>query len=100
MISEPAVATDGKRIFYTANYLAASSNNGGKNWTLFDLRGTWSQKFCCDQDVIFDPQDKVFIWYAQAWPSKTDGEKARIEFCPNIFTFETTRFYCMQLLEF
>lgn len=61
VISEPAVATDGKRIFYTANYLAASSNNGGKNWTLFDLRGTWgkypdgSQKFCCDQDVIFDP---------------------------------------------
>ena len=80
VIAEPAVATDGKRTFYTANYLAASSINGGLNWTFFDLRATWgkypdgSQKFCCDQDVVFDPQHKVFIWYAQAWPSKTDGE--------------------------
>ena len=77
---EPSIANKGNLIFYTANWFTARSIDRGRTWTFntdpnlgmgvyFPLG---QSRFCCDQDVVYDPQYKVFIWYTQA-SKDTDG---------------------------
>ncbi len=67
---EPSVAANGTNIFYTWNYGACLSNDGGKTCPFLnpfnDINGNMAWSFRGDPDVIFAPQQQVFLWYRQA----------------------------------
>jgi hypothetical protein len=71
-INEPSVASKGNLIFYVGNYYAARSIDGGQTWEFLDpsydfenMDNPQIHKFCCDQKVIYDQQNNIFIWYRQ-----------------------------------
>jgi hypothetical protein len=55
-IMESSVGTGGKYVFYTGNWFAARSSNGGKNADGFKYIDPFNgfSKFCCDQVAIYD----------------------------------------------
>ena len=57
---EPSGATDGNIFFVTGNFFTARSTDGGTKWDFND-----GEIKCCDQDVIFDKNHKIFIYYLQ-----------------------------------
>lgn len=65
-VLEPSVASEGMFVFYTANWFAARSTNGGPTggWSYIDPYADFLS-FCCDQDVIYDPARRALIWYRQ-----------------------------------
>ena len=73
-VLEPSIANNGPIIFYTSNFFGGRSLDNGRTWQ-FDADPTLGMglyfpsgepRGCCDQDVIFDPQNQIFIWYTQA----------------------------------
>lgn len=71
-INEPSVASKGNLIFYVGNYYAARSTDGGNTWEFLDpsydfgnMDNPQIHKFCCDQRVIYDEKNDIFIWYRQ-----------------------------------
>ena len=60
-VMEPSVAANGKYLFETGNWFAATSTNGGSSWTAIDPY-TVNANFCCDQQVIYEPARNVFLW--------------------------------------
>lgn len=70
--TEPSVAQSGNRTFYTGNWFAAQSTNGGQSWTFLDpFTGPFSPPasdppgFCCDQVTIYDPSSNAIFWLQQ-----------------------------------
>jgi hypothetical protein len=61
---EPSVANNGRTVFYTGNWFAARSTDGGQSWTHVDVFRDMPT-FCCDQEVIFSPNKGIFIWARQ-----------------------------------
>jgi hypothetical protein len=71
-IGEPTFGSNGTSIFYAANYYAARSSDGGKNWQFINPRADFpnditngKSTFCCDQRVIYDKNHGIYIWYRQ-----------------------------------
>ncbi len=67
-VGEPtlAVASDGRNMFYTANWHAQSSTDGGQSWNEVNPYSQFGSRwggFCCDQKVISD--DGLSIWLLQ-----------------------------------
>jgi hypothetical protein len=71
-VFEPSLANNGETIFYTANWFAARSTDGGTTWNYLDPSEDFT-KFCCDQLVIFDPHREIFVWFRQGVSDK-NGE--------------------------
>lgn len=63
-VNEPSVAANGNFVFYTGNWYAARSTDGGSSFSYVNPY-TDMPNFCCDQDVIYDPIHGIFIWYRQ-----------------------------------
>jgi hypothetical protein len=77
--AEPQAATNGGTVFYTANWLAAFSTDGGATfmfvspYTQFEpLDGG----FCCDQTVIYEPTRDLIIWQLQYGFSRETGKNS------------------------
>ncbi|MEM1178650.1 MAG: hypothetical protein AAGM22_09925, partial [Acidobacteriota bacterium] len=56
VVNEPSVAAVGDYVFYTANWYAAASTDGGENWTFVNpnsgpFPAPDGEIFCCDQQV-------------------------------------------------
>ncbi|HYY57508.1 MAG TPA: hypothetical protein VE842_09250 [Pyrinomonadaceae bacterium] len=64
VIHEPAHAQIGKNVFYTANWYAARSGNGGSTFTYLNPF-TDFPAMCCDQDVAHDVSRNLILWYRQ-----------------------------------
>ncbi len=64
IVGEPATANNGPLVFYTGNWYASRSTNGGTSWTYVNPYADFAS-FCCDQDVQFDPGNFMFLWYRQ-----------------------------------
>jgi hypothetical protein len=73
LIGETSVASHGSLVFYTGNWYAAKSDNQGKNWVFVDPKEGFSD-FCCDQRVLYDPTQNIFIWYRQGVNDKSTNE--------------------------
>jgi hypothetical protein len=79
-VDEPSVANNGVIVFYCGNWYCARSEDGGSNWTTISpyadmgFYPNGNPKFCCDQDVVFDPTNQVFIWYRQAVENPMTGQ--------------------------
>ncbi|HEV8516251.1 MAG TPA: hypothetical protein VGQ47_01270 [Candidatus Limnocylindrales bacterium] len=63
-INEPAVSQSGKFVWYTHNWYAARSIDGGQSWSYTDPYADFAD-FCCDQDTIYDPARDMHLWYRQ-----------------------------------
>jgi hypothetical protein len=70
-VGEPSVAINGKVVFYTGNWYAAFSTDGGKTFQFLDPQVAFKQfdppgsSFCCDQVVQYIPQIDTFVWLMQ-----------------------------------
>jgi hypothetical protein len=71
-VMEPSVGGNGPIIFETGNWFAARSTNYGVSWNYVNPIGDMSD-FCCDQDVVYDKNHKVFVWFRQG-VSDNNGE--------------------------
>jgi hypothetical protein len=63
-VNEPSHATEGQYVFYTGNWYAARSTDGGQTWGYLDPYADFPN-FCCDQDVVHDTARSLFMWYRQ-----------------------------------
>lgn len=63
-VNEPAVSQSGKNVFYTHNWYAARSSDGGQSWTYISPFADFAD-FCCDQDTIYNAGRDRYFWYRQ-----------------------------------
>jgi hypothetical protein len=77
VIDEPAHATNGKYVFFTGNWYAAKSSNGGAGFAYLNPYADFPD-FCCDQDVVQDPARNLIIWFRQGVKDNTGVNKIKI----------------------
>ena len=67
-VGEPSLANRGRHIFYSGNWYATKSLNGGNNWTFvspFSVLPSIDGGFCCDQTIIYEHRRDILIWLLQ-----------------------------------
>ena len=78
-VGEPSCAANGDLIFYTGNWYAALSADGGATFRFIDPATAFRRldppgsHFCCDQVVLFLPQIDTFVWLLQHGPATGDN---------------------------
>jgi len=76
-VNEPAAAAKENRVFYSMNWWAASSTNGGANWaSLNPFSGPFpavNGGFCCDQTMIYDHHTDTLFFLQQYLDDGTTG---------------------------
>jgi hypothetical protein len=72
-INEPSVAQSSSHVFFTGNWYAARSDNGGLTWSYINPYADMSD-FCCDQDIIYVPSRNIFLWYRQGVFNSSTGQ--------------------------
>jgi hypothetical protein len=78
-VGEPSTAIHGKLVFYTGNWYAAISSDGGNTFQYLDPATVFKQfdppgsGFCCDQVVNYIPQIDMFVWLLQYGPESGDN---------------------------
>jgi hypothetical protein len=70
-VGEPSMAINGDVVFYTGNWYAAVSSDGGKTFRFIDPSTAFQQfdppgtSFCCDQVVHYIAEIDTFVWLLQ-----------------------------------
>jgi len=67
-VCEPSLSINAKTIFYTGNWFASKSLDGGQTWTYLSPYTQLPKPgvdFCCDQTVLYDPSRKLTFWILQ-----------------------------------
>ncbi len=78
-VGEPSVSINGSIVFYTGNWYAAVSIDGGKTFKFIDPNDMAQPSdppnvvFCCDQVVNYIPSIDTFVWLLQYGPSPGDN---------------------------
>jgi len=78
-VGEPSTAINGQVVFYTGNWYAASSQDGGTTFRYVDPATAFKEfdppgsQFCCDQVVNYIPQVDMFVWLLQYGPEAGDN---------------------------
>ena len=79
-VGEPSCSINGDVVFYTGNWYAAVSVDGGKNFKFIDPNSMAQQNdpagvtFCCDQVVNYIPPPvDTFVWLLQYGPRSGDN---------------------------
>jgi hypothetical protein len=74
-VMESSVGIAGRMGFYTGNWFAARTGNGGSGWVYVS---PWSgyPNFCCDQIAIYDEARDIFLWLRMAVPTGTGNDFA------------------------
>jgi len=78
-VGEPSVSVNGDVVFYTGNWYASISTDGGKNFKFIDPNAMAQPTdpdgvtFCCDQVVNYMPSIDTFVWLMQYGPSTGDN---------------------------
>src|SRR3954454_14730583 len=78
-VGEPSCAINGNVVFYTGNWYAALSTDGGKTFSFIDPTSTQKVTdppgcvFCCDQVAHYIPQFDTFVWLLQYGPQSGDN---------------------------
>lgn len=66
-VMESSVGTAGKYVFFTGNWFAARSKNGGDTWSYISSYAGFPD-FCCDQIAIYDESRNIFLWLRMGVP--------------------------------
>lgn len=68
-VCEPSTAINGNVVFYTGNWFAAVSTDGGTTFRFVDPYTTFPNPpgmgFCCDQVVLYVKRIDTFVWLLQ-----------------------------------
>jgi hypothetical protein len=78
-VGEPSVSVNEDVVFYTGNWYAALSVDGGKSFKFIDPNSMAQPSdpqgvtFCCDQVVNYMPTIDTFMWLMQYGPSTGDN---------------------------
>jgi len=78
-VGEPSMSVNGDVVFYTGNWYAAVSVDGGKSFKFIDPNSMAQPNdpegvtFCCDQVVNYMPSIDTFMWLMQYGPSTGDN---------------------------
>jgi hypothetical protein len=78
-VGEPSVAINGQVVFYTGNWYAAMSSDGGQTFSFIDPATAFpnavppSSNFCCDQVVQYISKIDTFVWLMQYGPETGDN---------------------------
>jgi hypothetical protein len=76
-VGEPSVASNGQVVFYTGNWYAAISVDGGDTFRFVNPNSSFpnppNQRFCCDQVVHYIKKIDTFVWLLQY--GRTDGQE-------------------------
>jgi hypothetical protein len=67
-IDEPTAAANGQKLMMTGNWFASTSLNGGTAWNHVDPFTLFPASvggFCCDQIVLYNAANKIWIWLLQ-----------------------------------
>ncbi|MFN8493433.1 MAG: hypothetical protein U0350_37890 [Caldilineaceae bacterium] len=76
-VLEASVAEGGKYAFYTGNWFAARSTNGGASWTYINPYSDMSD-FCCDQVTLYDEARDMILWYRQGVANASGVNRFRL----------------------
>ncbi len=85
LVSEPTAAEGGNNVFYTANWFAAVSTDGGGSFRYVDPYNFFpsaADGFCCDQDTVFAPTQNLMVWLLQ-YVNNASGNVVRIAVTSN-----------------
>jgi hypothetical protein len=66
-VMDCSVGISGKYAFFTGDWFAARSTNGGKTWTYIDAYSDFPD-FCCDQATIWDGTRDRLLWVRMGLP--------------------------------
>jgi hypothetical protein len=77
-VGEPSVAVNGNVVFYTGNWYAAVSADGGTSFKFIDPATQFpdpapNSSFCCDQVVQYIKKLDMFVWLLQYGPDSGDN---------------------------
>lgn len=78
-VGEPSVAMNGSVVFYTGNWYAAMSSDGGNTFQYIDPASAFvasdppNSHFCCDQVATYIPSIDTFVWLLQYGPDTGDN---------------------------
>src|SRR6516164_6316927 len=78
-VGEPSLSVNGDVVFYTGNWYAALSSDGGNTFKFIDPNSMAQPDdppgvtFCCDQVVNYMPSIDTFMWLMQYGPSTGDN---------------------------
>jgi hypothetical protein len=77
-VGEPSVAVNDDVVFYTGNWYAAMSSDGGKTFSYIDPAHEFpgpnpDSQFCCDQVVNYIAPIDTFVWLMQYGPETGDN---------------------------
>ena len=64
MVAEPALAVGDSAWWLTGNWFAARSTDEGATWTYANPYADFAT-FASDQDAVYDPHRRLFLWYRQ-----------------------------------
>lgn len=69
-VMESSVGVGGQYGWFTGNWFAARSTNGGANWVYSNPFSGYAD-FCCDQVTLYDESRNLLIWLRMASPTAT-----------------------------
>ena len=77
-VGEPSVSVNGQVVFFTGNWYAAMSSDGGQTFQFIDPNNEFpapnaNTTFCCDQVVQYIKKIDTFVWLMQYGPSTGDN---------------------------
>jgi hypothetical protein len=77
-VGEPSAAVNGNVVFYTGNWYAAMSVDGGATFRYIDPATSFrdpgpNSQFCCDQVVHYISKIDTFVWLLQYGPDTGDN---------------------------
>lgn len=84
-VCEPTVAANDRQLMMTGNWFASSSTDAGANWKFVDPFTAFPASaggFCCDQIVLFEPRNRIWIWLLQYSEAAAGGNIFRLAVCP------------------
>jgi hypothetical protein len=83
-VGEPSVSSNNNVVFYTGNWYAAMSSDGGASFRYVDPFNSFpnpeGMEFCCDQVVHYVPSIDTFVWLMQYTEKPGGGNIQRLAF--------------------
>jgi hypothetical protein len=76
-VNEPSTAINGQVAFYTGNWYASVSTDGGSTFKFIDPNSTAqpNESFCCDQVMQYIESIDTFVWLLQYGPDKDNFQR-------------------------